>query len=76
IARRATSLTDQSGTGTYADVAADFNFKADGTIEDGMAAQTANQISSTKFAAAARTDDYSARMWTISNVDDLLADSA
>ncbi|MGW9945601.1 hypothetical protein J2W92_000916 [Rhizobium leguminosarum] len=67
-------LTDQSGTGTYADVAAAFNFKADGTLEDGMAAQTATQISSTKFTASARTDDYSARMATIGNVDDLIAD--
>ncbi|MGO8433556.1 hypothetical protein, partial [Rhizobium johnstonii] len=38
-------LTDQSGTGTYAAVAAAFNFQADGTLEDGMAAQTATQIS-------------------------------
>lgn len=69
-------LTDQSGTGTYADVAAAFNFKADGSLEDGMAAQTATQISNTKFAATARTDDYSARMATITNVDDLIADPA
>ncbi|MBX5199724.1 DUF1217 domain-containing protein [Rhizobium sp. NZLR10] len=69
-------LTDQSGTGTYADVAAAFNFKADGTLEDGMQAQTAAQITNTKIAAGARTDDYSARMATIGNVDDLIADDA
>ncbi|MFS8145453.1 DUF1217 domain-containing protein [Rhizobium sp. BR 249] len=69
-------LTDQSGTGTYADVAAAFNFQVDGSLEDGMAAQTATQISNTKFAAAARTDDYSSRMATITNVDDLIADPA
>ncbi|OWV64756.1 hypothetical protein ATY76_20805 [Rhizobium sp. R339] len=69
-------LTDQSGTGTYADVAASFNFKADGSLEDGMSAQTGGQVTNTKLAAAARTDDYSARMSTISNVDDLLADPA
>ncbi|RUM26138.1 DUF1217 domain-containing protein [Rhizobium vallis] len=69
-------LTDQSGTGTYADVAAAFNFKADGSLEDGMAAQTASQINNTKITAGARTDDYSSRMATIGNVDDLLADPA
>lgn len=69
-------LTDQSGTGTYADVAAAFNFKADGSLKDGMAAQTATQISNTKFIADTRTDDYSARMGTIANVDDLIADPA
>ncbi|TCA51063.1 DUF1217 domain-containing protein [Rhizobium pisi] len=69
-------LTDQSGTGTYADVAAAFNFKADGSLKDGMAAQTASQINSTKFSASARTDDYSARMTSIGNVDELLADPA
>ncbi|NKL87968.1 DUF1217 domain-containing protein, partial [Rhizobium leguminosarum] len=67
-------LTDQSGTGTYADVAAAFNFKADGTLEDGMQAQTAAQISNTKISATARTNDYSARMGEIANVDDLIAD--
>ncbi|MBY5569489.1 DUF1217 domain-containing protein [Rhizobium leguminosarum] len=67
-------LTDQSGTGTYADVAAAFNFKADGTLEDGMQAQTAAQISNTKISATARTNDYSARMSAIANVDDLIAD--
>lgn len=69
-------LTDQSGTGTYADVAAAFNFKADGTLEDGMQAQTAAQISNTKISATARTNDYSARMRAIANVDDLIADDA
>ena len=69
-------LTDQSGTGTYADVAAAYNFKADGTLEDGMSAQTSSQVTNTKLTAAARTDDYSARMAAISNVDDLLADPA
>ncbi|MDO3434146.1 DUF1217 domain-containing protein [Rhizobium sp. CBN3] len=69
-------LTDQSGTGTYADVAAAFNFKADGSLEDGMAAQTSAQITNTKIAASARADDYSARMATIANVDDLIADPA
>ncbi|ACI53842.1 protein of unknown function DUF1217 [Rhizobium leguminosarum bv. trifolii WSM2304] len=69
-------LTDQSGTGTYADVAAAFNFKADGSLKDGLAAQTDTQIRNTKFAAGARTDDYSARMATIANVDDLIADPA
>ncbi|MBX5093712.1 DUF1217 domain-containing protein [Rhizobium lentis] len=69
-------LTDQSGTGTYADVAAAFNFKADGSLEDGMAAQTASQITNTKIAASARTNDYSSRMATIANVDELLADPA
>ncbi|MBX4932305.1 DUF1217 domain-containing protein [Rhizobium bangladeshense] len=69
-------LTDQSGTGTYADVAAAFNFKADGSLEDGMAAQTSSQITNTKITASARTDDYSARMAKIANVDDLIADPA
>ncbi|PDT16287.1 hypothetical protein CO670_13070 [Rhizobium sp. J15] len=69
-------LTDQSGTGTYADVAAAYNFKADGTLEDGMSAQTSSQVTNTKLTAAARTDDYSARMAAISNVDDLIADPA
>ncbi|PDT37151.1 hypothetical protein CO671_07925 [Rhizobium sp. M10] len=69
-------LTDQSGTGTYADVAAAFNFKADGTLEDGMPAQTDSQVTNIKIAATARTNDYSARMGTIANVDDLIADPA
>ncbi|RUV25377.1 hypothetical protein EOD29_35390, partial [Mesorhizobium sp. M1A.T.Ca.IN.004.03.1.1] len=58
------------------DVAAAFNFKAAGSLEDGMAAQTASQITNTKIAASARTNDYSSRMATIANVDDLLADPA
>ncbi|PCD69792.1 DUF1217 domain-containing protein [Rhizobium phaseoli] len=69
-------LTDQSGTGTYADVAAAFNFKADGSLEDGLAAQTSSQTTNTKIAAGARTDDYSSRMATIANVDELIADPA
>ncbi|NKF33235.1 DUF1217 domain-containing protein, partial [Pseudomonas sp. BGM005] len=63
-------------TGTYANVAAAFNFKADGSLEDGLAAQTSSQTTNTKIAAGARTDDYSSRMATIANVDELIADPA
>lgn len=67
-------LTDQSGTGPYADISAAFNFKADGTLDDGLTAQTQEQIADARFNTQTNVADYKDRIGSAANVDELLSD--
>ncbi len=68
-------LTDQSGTGPYANVKAAFNFQADGTVAAGSA-QTSAQMASVNSAASIREESILDRMGDVNDVDQLLADSS
>ncbi|MBB3311348.1 hypothetical protein FHT78_003092 [Rhizobium sp. BK196] len=68
-------LTDQSGTGPYANVTAAFNFQADGTVTPGWA-QTSTQKATMNSAASAREQGVLDRMGDVNDVDQLLADSS
>lgn len=69
-------LTDQSGTGPYANVKAAFNFQADGTVVPGLPAQTTTQMASLNSAANIREQGILDRMGDVNDVDQLLADSS
>ncbi|MBB3592273.1 hypothetical protein FHX08_002617 [Rhizobium sp. BK529] len=69
-------LTDQSGTGPYANVKAAFNFQADGTAVPGLPAQTSTQMASLNSAANIREEGILDRMGDVNDVDQLLADSS
>ncbi len=69
-------LTDQSGTGPYANVKAAFNFQADGTVAPGLPAQTTTQMASLNSAASIREQSTLDRMGDVNDVDQLLADSS
>ena len=68
-------LTDQSGTGPYANVKAAFNFQTDGTVTPGWA-QTSAQRATMNLAASAREQGVLDRIGDVNDVDQLLADSS